>query len=156
MSTNTTTIDVAAGTPFIDTSRDFDAAPERVFQAFTDPELVVKWLGPRRLEMRLESYDAWTGGSYRYTNVDGQGNEFGFRGVFHEVQEPWRIIQTFEFDGAPGQVTLDTTRFEDLGGRTRVVQHSVFPSVEARDMAVASGMDAGIKESMDRLEELLR
>src|SRR5690242_7915357 len=99
MSTNTTTIDVAAGTPFIDTSRDFDAAPSRVFQAFTDPELVVKWLGPRRLEMRLESYDARTGGSYRYTHVDEQGNEFGFRGVFHEVQEPLRIIQTFEFDG---------------------------------------------------------
>lgn len=147
MSANATTIDVTAGTPFIDTSRDFDAAPDRVFRAFTDPELVVKWMGPRR--------HARTGGSYRYIHSDGQGNEFGFRGVFHEVQEPLRIIQTFEFDGAPGQVTLDTTRFEDLGGRTRVVQHSVFPSVEARDMAVASGMESGIKESMDRLEALL-
>jgi uncharacterized protein YndB with AHSA1/START domain len=155
MSTNTTTVDAPANTPFIDTVRDFDAAPERVFRAFTDPELVAKWLGPRNYVITIDTFDARPGGRYRYIHTDTEGNQFAFRGVFHDVQAPLTIIQTFEFEGYPGQVSIESMNFEDLGGRTRISQHSVFPSVESRDMIVASGMEGGLKESMDRLEELL-
>ncbi|MFJ5957421.1 SRPBCC family protein [Paenarthrobacter sp. NPDC092416] len=151
-----TVIEAPPGTPFMETRREFDAAPEGVFRAFTDPELVKQWLGPRRLTIRIEEFDARAGGTYRYFHTDVDGKEFGFRGVFHDVQEPRLLIQTFEFDGAPDQVSLDTTWFEDLGGRTRLVQRSVFLSVEARDMALATGMESGIVESMERLDELLR
>jgi uncharacterized protein YndB with AHSA1/START domain len=153
---NPTTITAQPGTPFIDVVRDFDATPAQVFRAATDPELVAQWLGPRELEMHLIEYDARPGGSYRYVHRDTEGNEYGFRGVFHTVTNNERVIQTFEFDGAPGLVTLESTRYEDLGGRTRLHNHSVFPSVQTRDLAIASGMEHGIVDSMDRLDEVIR
>ena len=142
------------GTPFVEIERVLDAKPATVFRAFTEPDLVAQWLGPRRLSMKIEEYDVRTGGSYRYIHSDDDG-EYGFRGVFHSVEKD-RIIQTFEFEGAPGQVAIETATFEDLGdGRTRVRTHSVFPSVEARDGMAASGMEVGINEGYERLDELI-
>ncbi|MEV0697627.1 SRPBCC family protein [Saccharopolyspora sp. NPDC050389] len=155
MSENPTTITAQPGTPFIEIVRDFDAPPALVFRASTEPELVVRWLGPREVEMRIDEYDVRPGGSYRYVHSDSDGTEYGFRGVFHGVSKDEQIIQTFEFEGAPGQVCLETTTFEDLDGRTRIRTNSVFPSVEARDAALASGMEHGINDSMDRLSEVL-
>lgn len=154
--TNATTITAEPGLPFVDTVREFDASPMQVFRASTEPELIEQWLGPRDLKTRVEKHDARVGGEYHYVNIDEQGNEFGFRGVFHTVIPGELTIQTWEFDGFPGQVTLETARYEDLGGRTRLVQRSVFPSVEARDGAIGHGMERGINDSMDRLEELLK
>jgi uncharacterized protein YndB with AHSA1/START domain len=151
---NPTTITAEPGTPFIEVVREFDATPAQVYRASTDPDLVVQWLGPRDLEMRIETWDVRTGGSYRYIHSRGS-DEFGFRGIYHVVEPNELVIQTFEFDGAPGLVALETANYEDLGGRTRLRTRSVFPSVEARDAAVASGMSQGILESMDRLAELL-
>lgn len=152
---NPTTITGEPGTPFIDVVREFDATPAVLFRATTEPDLVLQWLGPRELEMRIDEYDVRPGGRYRYVHRSEDGTEYGFHGVFHTVTENERVIQTFEFDGAPGQVSIETATYEDLGGRTRLHTHSVFPSVEARDMAIGSGMQHGILDSMDRLQELL-
>lgn len=155
MSRNPTTVTAHSGTPFIDVVREFEATPAQVFRASTDPELVTRWLGPRDIGMRVIEYDARTGGSYRYVHTDADGGEYRFRGVFHRVVPAERIIQTFEYEGWPDVVSVDTTTYEDLGGRTRLSTHSVFPSVEARDTALESGMERGIVDSMDRLEELI-
>lgn len=149
-----TTITAQPGNPFLDIERDFDATPAQVFRAYTDPELITQWLGPRRLAMELHEFDPRPGGTYRYTHR-GEGVEANFYGVYHTVAKDERIIQTFEFEGAPGEVCLESATFEEHDGRTRVRTHSVFPSVEARDAALASGMSFGITESHERLDELV-
>jgi uncharacterized protein YndB with AHSA1/START domain len=149
-----TTITAHPGTPFIDVIREFDATPAQVYRAWTDPDLVPQWLGPRGIETELIEYDLSPGGHYRYIQRDANG-EYGFRGVFHTVVHNERIIQTFEFDGAPDQVSLESLTLEDLDGRTRVHTHAVFSSVESRDTAIASGMEHGIRDSMERLDEIL-
>ena len=148
-----TTITAQPGDPFLDIERDFDATPAQVFRAYTDPELITQWLGPRRLAMELLEFDPRPGGTYRYAHK-GDGVEAYFHGVYHTVTTNELIIQTFEFEGAPDQVGLGTATFEEHDGRTTVRTRSVFPSVEARDMAVASGMSTGIIESHERLDEL--
>ncbi|MFE0252225.1 SRPBCC family protein [Streptomyces sp. NPDC059010] len=135
--------------------REFDAPPERVFRAYTDPDLVVQWLGPRRLTMRIDHYDARSAGSYRYVHRDDDGTEYGFHGVFHEVRPNERIVQTFTYEGFPDGVSLETAVFEDLGGRTRVTGKSLMDSVEARDAMLKSGMEYGVREGYERLDELL-
>ena len=154
MTPNPTHITAPAGTPFIEVVREFDAPRDLVFRASTDPDLVARWLGPRRLSMRVIEFDARSGGSYRYVHTDADGAEYPFRGVFHTVSEAL-IIQTFEFEDIPGVVSLETRTLDDLGDRTRLHQNAVFPSVAARDQALESGMRHGITESMDRLGELL-
>ncbi|MER7577120.1 SRPBCC family protein [Streptomyces sp. NPDC126514] len=135
--------------------REFDAPPERVFRAYTDPDLVVQWLGPRRLTMRIVEWDARSGGSYRYVHCEDDGTEYGFRGVFHEVRRNERIVQTFAFDGFPDGVSLETATFEDLGHRTRVTTKSLMDSIEARDSMIRSGMQGGVREGHERLDQLL-
>ena len=154
MSSNPTHITAPDGTPFIEVVREFDAPVGLVFRASTDPDLVAQWLGPRELAMRVIEFDARQGGRYRYVHTAADGAEYSFRGVFHTVTEPL-IIQIFEFEGAPGSVSLETRTLDDIGGRTRMQQNAVFPSVGARDQALASGMEHGITDSMDRLGELL-
>ena len=154
MSTNPTHITAPDGTPFIEVVREFDAPRSLVFRASTDPGLVTQWLGPRELEMRVVEFDARDGGRYRYVHTAADGAEYAFRGVFHTVTESL-VIQTFEFEGAPGSVSLESRTLDDLGGRTRMRQKAVFPSVAARDEALAAGMEHGINDSMDRLAELL-
>ena len=154
---NPTIIEAPEGTPFLDVTRDFDATPAQVFRAYTDPKLVAQWLGPRDLEMDLEEYDARPGGRYRYVHHGGHLGEVraGFHGVFHTVEPDRLIIQTFEYEGVPNEVKLDVSRFSEVDGKTRVTTRSVFPSMEAREGALASGMTYGIEDSMQRLTELL-
>jgi uncharacterized protein YndB with AHSA1/START domain len=142
--------------PTIEIIREFDAPPERVFRAHTDPELVVQWLGPRGLEMRVDRYDARTGGSYRYTHKDADGNEYAFFGAFHEVRPNERIVQTFTFEGYPDGVSLETATFEDLGdGRTRLHAVSLCDSFEGRDAWLRSGMEVGVNEGYAKLDALI-
>lgn len=149
-----TTITTQPGTPFIEITREFAAPPSAVLRAHTDPELIVRWLGPHGMEMEIVEFDARSGGAYDYIHRDPRG-EYRFRGVYHTVSAD-RIIQTFEFLGAPGEVTLDSMTLTDLGdGRTRVETRSVFPSVAARDTALESGMSRGITESFERLDKVL-
>ena len=141
--------------PLVRITREFDAPPEKVFRAHTDPELVVQWLGPRSHEMRIDHYACRTGGSYRYVHV-ADGNEFGFHGSFHEVRPSELIVQTFTFEGQPDSVALERLVLEDLGdGRTRLTGTSLVESFEARDAFIASGMEEGVRESYERLDELL-
>ena len=141
--------------PTIVITREFDAPRARVFRAYTDPELVVQWLGPRRLTMKIEEYDARTHGAYRYRHIDEDGTEFGFHGTFHEVRQDERIVQTFTYDGEPDGVSLDKAVFEDLGDRTRVTTTGLVDSLETRDAILASGMEGGLSEGYERLDELL-
>jgi uncharacterized protein YndB with AHSA1/START domain len=137
--------------------REFDAPRELVFKAHTDPELYVQWLGPRGYEMILETFEPHSGGRYRYIHKDQEGNEYGFHGVFHEISEAL-MIQTFEFEGLPesGHVSLDTMRLEELpGDRTRITIQSVFQSVADRDGIIESGMERGVSEGHERLDEVL-
>ena len=152
---NETEIAADPNLPTIVITREFDAPPERVFRAYVEPDLVSQWLGPRRLTMRIEEYDARTGGSYRYLHVDEDGSEYAFRGVFHEVRPTDRIVQTFTYEDFPDGVALETATFEDLGGRTRVTTTSLVDSIEARDGMIASGMEHGIREGYERLDDLL-
>lgn len=143
------------GVPQIVTMREFDAPRDLVFRAHVDPELLVKWLGPRRLTMTIERYDVQNGGIWRYIHRDVDGSEFGFHGVFHGTPSPDGIVQTFEFEGFPGHVSLDSLSFEDIGGRTRLRSVSVFQSVEDRDGMLESGMETGVSEGYERLDELV-
>jgi len=138
--------------------REFDAPRELVFKAFTDPKLYVQWLGPRGMKMTLEKFEPRAGGMWRYTHTDPGGNQYKFHGVNHEVHPPELLIDTFEFEGMPekGHVSLEWARFKELpGGRTELTIHSVFQSVADRDGMAASGMEKGITESFERLDELI-
>lgn len=144
------------GVPFIDTERELDAPRELVFRAWTEPELLKQWLGPKRLSMRVDEFDCRDGGRYRYVHIEEDGTEYGFHGVFHGEQTPDSMLQTFEFEGAPGHVSLDKLVLEDLGGgRTLVRTHSVYQTVEGRDAMVQSGMADGMSQGYEQLDELL-
>ena len=152
-----TTITAEPGKQELFITREFDSPRELVFKAHTDPELFVQWLGPRDLTMTLETFEPVSGGIWRFIQKDQDGNEFGFHGVFHEVS-PERMIQTFEFEGLPesGHVILETTKLEALpNGRTRLTSQSVFQSVSDRDGMIQSGMESGLSEGYERLDELL-
>jgi uncharacterized protein YndB with AHSA1/START domain len=153
--THETEIVVDPAVPLVRIIREFDAPPEKVFRAHTEPTLVSQWLGPRRHTTRIDHFDCRTGGSYRYV-MTSDGNEFGFHGSFHEVRPSELIVQTFTFEGEPDGVALERLQLEDLGGgRTRLTATSLVDSFEARDAMVASGMDEGIREGYERLDELL-
>ena len=144
---NDLTLDIPAGVPWIDFTREFDA--------HRDPQKVKQWLGPHGYEMDIDVWDFTTGGSYRYTHRTEHGN-FGFRGIFHTIRDDEFALQTFEFDGAPDEVALEFMWFEDLGeGRTRLRGRSIGRTVEGRDAMVESGMEQGMVQSYERLEELV-
>ena len=154
--THETEITLDPDVPLVRITREFDAPPEKVFRAHTDPDLLARWLGPRGLEMRVEHFDCRSGGSWRYVHIDPDGNEFGFHGCFHEVRPSDLIVQTFTYEGAPDGVALEKMTFEDLGdGRTRLVGTSLVDSFADRDAMVASGMEHGIREGYERLDEVL-
>ncbi|TFD74366.1 SRPBCC family protein [Cryobacterium fucosi] len=157
MSTNPVTITAEPGTPFIDIVREFDAPVERVFAAHSTPELYSRWIGPRGYDTQVEELDMRAGGRYRFVQTDPSGDgPYAFNGVFHVVRRNEFSIQTFEYEGWPDVVSLESYAFESLpGGRSRVSTHSVFPSVEARDGIVSAGMERGVVEGYERLDELL-
>jgi len=155
---NITKIIADSGKQEIFITREFDAPREFVFKAFTDPDFMVQWLGPRDQKMKIEKFEPASGGSYRYIHTDPDGNEFGFHGVVHEVLPPLRIIQTFEYEGLPesGHVAMETSLFEDLpDARTKLTTQSVFQTVTDRDSMLLSGMEKGVNESHERLDELI-
>lgn len=140
--------------PLIVITREFDAPAEKLYRAYTDPELVAQWLGPRSSTMRIDSWDCRSGGSWHYSSV-WVDNEVGFFGSFHEVR-PDRIVQTFTYEGYPDGVSLETVWFEDLeDGRCRVKAQSLVDSLETRDAILSSGMDVGVTEGYQKLDEIL-
>jgi len=138
--------------------REFDAPRELVFRAHTDPALYIRWLGPHNLTTSLETFGPVSGGKSRFFQKDQDGHVLGFHGVYHEITSPERFIGTCEFEGLPeiGHVILETTRFEAFpGSRTRVITQSVYQSVQDRDGMVAAGMESGVMEGFERLDEIL-
>lgn len=158
MAKNKTQIKAEQGKQELFITREFDAPRTVVFQAYTDAGLHARWLGPRKLTMKVEKFESKDGGSWRLIHTDQAGNEYAFHGVNHEVTAPERIIRTFEFEGLPekGHVSLETAVFETVpGDRTKVTAHVVFLSVSDRDGMIQSGMESGVTESFERLDELL-
>jgi uncharacterized protein YndB with AHSA1/START domain len=137
------------------TERVFDAPRERVFAAYTDPELIPQWWGPRGHTTTVDQMDVRPGGAWRFVLRDGSGEESGFRGTYREITPPERIVQTFEWEGMPGHVIVETAEFEDLGDRTKVTGTQLFHTSWERDGMLGSGMEGGLAETHDRLAELL-
>ena len=153
--THQTEITVDPDVPLVRITREFDAPPAKVFRAHTDPELVARWMGPRSVQNRIDHWDCRTGGSWRYVAIQ-DGEEYGFHGCFHEVRPSELIVQTFTFEGFPDGVALEKLVLEDLGdGRTRLTATSLVDSFEGRDAFVASGMETGVVEGYQRLDEVL-
>ncbi|MCT8337571.1 ATPase [Methanoculleus sp. Afa-1] len=137
-------------------SREFDAPPDLVFRACTDPGLVSQWWAPEGITTTVEEMDAKPGGTWRVTQRDAEGNKYAFHGVYHEVT-PERIVDTIEYETMPGHVLLETETIEDLGGgRTKVTDHLVFQSVDDRDGMLQSGMEEEMTGPMERLAGLLQ
>lgn len=158
MATNQTTITAEPGKQELVITREFDAPRELVFKTVMNPELMPQWWGPRYLSTIVDKMDVRPGGQWRFINRDAEGNEYAFHGVYHEVLAPERVIDTFEFEGLPetGHVTLETMRLEELpGGRTRLIAQSVYQSVIDRDAVLQSGMESGLIDTYNRLDELL-
>ena len=155
-SKNKTTVTAEPGKQELFITREFDAPRELVFKAHTDPNLFVQWLGPRGYEMTLETFEPVSGGGYRYIHKDTNGNEYGFHGAFHEMSVE-HMVQTFEFEGYPGHVSLDSMTLEALpGDRTRITIQSVFQSVADRDGMIQNGMEKGVREGYKRLDDILK
>jgi len=150
-----TNIIVEPGKQEIVMTRIFDAPRERLFKAYTNPDGIPQWWGPRYLTTTVDKMEVKQGGLWRFVQVDPDGNEHGFHGVYHDIVSPERIVQTFEYEGAPGHVLLETVTFDEQDGKTKLTTQSVFQSVEARDGMVQSGMEEGAVELMDRLAELV-
>jgi uncharacterized protein YndB with AHSA1/START domain len=135
--------------------RIFDAPRDLVFRAFTDPELIPQWWGPRDTETIVDTMDVRTGGDWRFIHRNADGSETAFRGTFREVTPPERVAWTFEWSGMPGYVSVDITEFDDLGDRTRVRTRSLFHLPEECDGMLEAGMESGLQQSYERLDEVL-
>jgi len=146
---------VAVTTPTdreIHVERMFEAPRDRVFAAFTDPKLIPEWWGPTTV---VDQMDVRPGGSWRFVFHNADGSESAFRGTYREVTPPERIVQTFEWEGMPGHVHVETATFEDLGERTKFTTTLLFDTTEERDGLLAHGGEAGMNETYARLDGLL-
>lgn len=144
------------GLPVIEIVREFDAPRELVYRAHVDPDLLARWLGPRRLTMKVHRCDIERGGGYAYTHIDTDGTEYNFWGAVHDAREPETITQTFGFEGAGDSASLERAVFDDLGdGRTRLTITSVVFDVETRDAMLRSGMKDGVEQGYEELDRLL-
>lgn len=136
-------------------TRTFDAPRDLVYKAYTDSELIAQWWGPKRFTTTVDKMEVKPGGVWRFVHRDAQGHEYAFHGVYHDAVPPERLIYTFEFEGAAGHVSLETSTFEEKDSKTTLTGKSVFQSVEDRDAMINAGMEQGLNETLDRLTELL-
>src|SRR5690625_615181 len=156
MTTHETEIVADEKVPTIEIIREFDAATEQVFRAHVDPELYARWVGPHSMTTRVTRWDARTGGECAFANDRGGEEIASFYGSFHEVRPNERIVWTFTYQGAPDGVALETLTFESIDdGRTRLRVLSVVGDFHTRDGILSSGMDTGVNEGYEKLDELL-
>jgi uncharacterized protein YndB with AHSA1/START domain len=134
-------------------TRSFDAPRELVYKAFTDADAIRRWWGTGGTV--VDRLEARPGGRWRFVERSPDGSEDGFHGVFHDLAAPERIVYTFEWEGMPGHVLLETITLEDRDGKTQLTDSSVFQSVEDRDGMLKSGMESGAEDSFRRLDDLL-
>jgi uncharacterized protein YndB with AHSA1/START domain len=135
--------------------REFLAPRLRVFETFHDPSLLPRWWGPAELTTTVEHYDVRPGGRWRIVQRESDGTVHAFHGEFRAVEPPARVVSTFEYAGAPGQVLEQIFTFEERGDRTRVLVRVRFPNEAARRAMVESGMESGMREGWARFDELL-
>lgn len=133
----------------------FNAPREHVFKIMTDPETIPQWWGPRSCTTTVDKMEPWSGGNWRFVVNSQKGDEWAFHGVYHAIEAPLRNIFTYEYEGAPGKVSLESTIYEDHDGGTLVTTTSVFQTIEDRDEMMQSDWQEGEEEAMARLEELL-
>ena len=143
------------GKPEVIITRAFDTPRRLVFKVYTDPNLIPQWWGPRRFTAAIDKMEMKAGGLWRFVQRSTAGNEYAFHGVIHEITSPERVVSTFEFEGMPGHVSLETLTLEESGGKTKLTIRIVFQTVEDRDAMIKSGMEEGVFETMDRFAELL-
>ena len=136
-------------------TRVFNAPRALVFQAHIDPEQIAQWWGPRAYTTIVDKLEARVGGAWRFINRRADGSEEAFRGEYRELAPPERITWTFEWEGLPGHIGLETMTFAEHDGQTTLTTTSHFNTREERDGMLANGMEGGANESADRLEELL-
>ncbi len=137
-------------------TRVFNAPRDLVFKVMTDPKQIPNWWGPRQYTTIVDKMEVKAGGLWRYVQRGADGNEFAFHGVYHSIIAPESVIDTFEFEGMPGHVLMETLTLEALAdGKTKLIVSSVFQTVEDRDGMISSGMQDGSDESYDRLDEIL-
>jgi uncharacterized protein YndB with AHSA1/START domain len=138
----------------IRTERTFDAPRDRVWKAMTNPELIPQWWG-RGNKLVVEKFEFQRGGHWRFVEHGPEGTH-GFEGRYREIAPPERVVQTFEWDGMPGHVIIETMTLEDLGdGRTKLVTVSLFHTTQERDGMLSSGMEGGMNQSHAALDRLL-
>ena len=133
----------------------FDAPRHLVFEAMSKCEHIAHWWGPRGYIVKSCEMDFRVGGKWRFVHLGPDGKEYGFRGEYRTIEPPATIAQTFEFEGMPGHISLDTLTLEERDGRTTATTVSRYDSKEDRDGMLQSGMEAGATESYDRLAEYL-
>lgn len=137
-------------------SREFNAPIEKVWKAHTDPEAVAKWWGQRTSETIVEEMDVRVGGKWRYIQREKDGTEYAFRGEYKEVEEPTKLVSTFEFEPMAGHIATDHMTLESLpNGGTKITTVSTFDTLEDLDGMIASGMEGGAEESWDQLQEFV-
>jgi uncharacterized protein YndB with AHSA1/START domain len=153
--TSTLELDIPPGEPVIAMRRFVQAPPELVFAAYTDPEHLKNWWGPRYLTLTVDEIDVRPGGRYRFVHTAPDGGEHAFHGEYREVDPPRRLVTTFVYEGMPDDEAVETMEFQAVDGGTLIVGHSLHGSVEARDEHIANGMEQGMRESYDRLDDLL-
>jgi uncharacterized protein YndB with AHSA1/START domain len=139
----------------VEITRIIEGTPEQVFDAYVNPDKLVQWWGPRTLSTEVDKLDAKVPGEWRFFHVAPDGEQYAFHGVYHEVTAPTRIVQTFEFEGAPGYVSLETITLEAIGSKTKITAVATYAGPTDRDAVVSSGMEGGARESYDRLAELV-
>lgn len=152
---NPLTLRAPEGEPLLEYERDFDAPVQEVFRAHVDPDLYARWVGPKDVDTRIDQFEARTGGGYRFVHSRGS-DEFAFRGVFHTVRSDEFLLQTFEFESDPDVVTLEYSTFTALpGGGCRLTGRSLYPSVRSRDQFLTNGIEEGMSDGYNQLDELL-
>jgi uncharacterized protein YndB with AHSA1/START domain len=139
----------------VEITREFGASRADLFRAYTEPDLVSRWMGPRQYSLEIREYDVRAGGSWAFVNRASDGTEYAFRGVFHSVTPGEQIVQTFEFLGAPGHVSLESATFEDRDEGSRVVIRSAYQSVADRDAILEAGMADGVTEGFEKMDAVL-
>ncbi|HEY7218335.1 MAG TPA: SRPBCC family protein [Candidatus Binatia bacterium] len=136
--------------------RIFNAPRKSLFRAYTDPNLIPRWWGPAGCTTLVDRMDVRPGGAWRFVQSGPGGKRYAFRGLYRGIVPPDWLAYTFEFEGTPGQVLLETVTFEESEGQTKVIANALFDSVDYRDGMLKSGMEQGAAESYDRLAELLQ
>ena len=157
MTTSKLEVIAPANKPVIITRRFIKATPELLFAAWTTPEHVKNWMGPRSMVMVSCEMDVRVGGRYRFVHRAPDGQEYAFGGKYLEIQAPSRMVCTSVFEMTPQFEAVETLTFEPRDGGTLVTTHTRHGSVQARDAHISGGqMEAGMTEGYERLDELVR